>query len=390
MAEARVSQDQFSCPVCLDLLKDPVTIPCGHSYCMSCITDCWDQEDQKRDYSCPQCRETFSPRPALNKSTMLAEVVEQLKKTKLQTDVPAPFHAEPGDVECDVCTERKHKAVKSCLVCLNSYCQNHLEQHESFFKGKRHDLMDATGRLQEMICCKHEKLLEIFCRTDQSCICMLCMVDEHRNHDIVSTAAERTEKQRQLDETLRDFQQQIQEREKKLQELKDAVETHKRSAQTEVEDNKKIFTELISLIERRRSEVTQIIRDREKTVVSQTEGLMERLEQEIDELSRRNAELELLSHTRDHIYFLQSFPSLSDPPGSPDIPSITFSSYDDVRQSVRQLRRNLEYFCRQGIEKRTSRAPVLRPRRYLHRSLTNPAAQTLQEQLRQINDITEQ
>ncbi|KAL0165970.1 hypothetical protein M9458_037814, partial [Cirrhinus mrigala] len=183
MAEARFSQDQFSCPVCLDLLKDPVTIPCGHSYCMSCITDCWDQEDQKRDYSCPQ--------PVLYKNTMLAEVVEQLKKTELQTAVPA----EPGDVECDVCTDRKNKAVKSCLMCLNSFCQNHLEQHDNLFKGKRHNLMDATGRLQEMICRKHEKLLEIFCRTDQRCICMLCMLDEHKDHETVSTAAERTEKQ---------------------------------------------------------------------------------------------------------------------------------------------------------------------------------------------------
>ncbi len=134
MAEARISVDQneFTCPVCLDLLKDPVTIHCGHSYCKICITGCWDQEDQMRVYSCPQCRQTFSPRPALGKNTILAEMVEKLKKTKLSDDCDA----RAGDVECDVCTGRKYKAVKSCLVCLNSYCLNHLEQHESWFIRK--------------------------------------------------------------------------------------------------------------------------------------------------------------------------------------------------------------------------------------------------------------
>ncbi len=181
MAEARFSQDELTCPVCVDLLKDPVTIQCGHSYCKSCISGFWDQEDQMRVYSCPQCRQTFSPRPDL----------EDLKKTKL----PADGYAGAGDVQCDVCTGRKYKAVKSCLVCLNSYCQNHLEQHENLFKGKKHNLTEATGQLQEMICQKHEKLLEVFCRTDQKCICVLCMMDEHKNHDTVSAAAQRTEKQ---------------------------------------------------------------------------------------------------------------------------------------------------------------------------------------------------
>uniref|UniRef100_A0A8C1LU66 E3 ubiquitin/ISG15 ligase TRIM25-like n=1 Tax=Cyprinus carpio TaxID=7962 RepID=A0A8C1LU66_CYPCA len=193
MAEARISVDQneFMCPVCLDLLKDPVAIPCGHSYCKRCITGCWDQEDRKKVYSCPQCRQTFSARPALAKNTILAEVVEKLKKTKL----PADCDAGAGDVQCDVCTGRKYKAVKSCLMCLNSYCQNHLEQHESFFKGKGHNLTEATGRLQEMFCQKHEKLLEVFCCTDQKCICVLCTMDEHKNHNTVSAAAQRTEKQ---------------------------------------------------------------------------------------------------------------------------------------------------------------------------------------------------
>ncbi|XP_067248922.1 tripartite motif-containing protein 16-like isoform X2 [Chanodichthys erythropterus] len=352
MAEARIFQDEFMCSVCLDLLKDPVAIPCGHSYCKICITDCWDQEDQKRVYSCPQCRQTFSPRPALAKNTILAEMVEKLKKIKL----PADCYAGAGDVQCDVCTGRKHKAVKSCLVCLNSYCQNHLEQHESLFKGKRHNLTEATGRLQEMICPKHNKILEVFCRTDQKCICVLCTMDEHKNHDTVSAAAQRTEKQHQLKETQRWFQQRIQQREKDLQQLREAVESHKRSAQTAVEDSERIFTELIRSIERSRSEATQRIRDQEKTAVSRAEGRLERLEQEINDLRRRDAELEQLSHTQDHIHFLQSFQSLSAPPESTDVNDDPFSSsFDVVRESVRQLRDKLEDFCKEEQKKISDR-----------------------------------
>ncbi|XP_048012946.1 tripartite motif-containing protein 16-like [Megalobrama amblycephala] len=356
MAEARISVDQneFICPVCLDLLKDPVAIPCGHSYCKICITGCWDQEDQMRVYSCPQCRQTFSSRPALAKNTMLAEVVEKLKKIKLSADC----YAGAGDVQCDVCTGRKHKAVKSCLVCLESYCQNHLEQHESWFKGKRHNLTDATGRLQEMICQTHDKLLEVFCRTDQKCICLLCTMDEHKNHDTVSAAAQRTEKQHQLKETQRLFQKRIQQREKDLQQLREAVESHKRFAQTAVEDTERIFTELIRSIERSRSEATQRIRDQEKTAVSRAEGRLERLEQEINDLRRRDAELEQLSHTQDHIHFLQSYQSLSAPPESTDLndnPFSSLSSFDEVRKSVRQLRDKLEDFCKEELKKTSNR-----------------------------------
>ncbi|XP_016314571.1 tripartite motif-containing protein 16-like [Sinocyclocheilus anshuiensis] len=141
-------------------------------------------------------------------------------------------------------------------------------------------------------------------------------------------------------------------RQKDLEQLREAVESHKRSAQTAVEDSERIFTELIRSIERSRSEVTQRIRDQEKTAVSRAEGQMERLEQEIEDLKKRNSELEQLSHTDDHIHFLQSLQSLSAPPESTENISVSFLfSFDGVRESVCQLRHKLEDFCKEEMKK---------------------------------------
>ncbi|XP_048866957.1 tripartite motif-containing protein 16-like isoform X1 [Brienomyrus brachyistius] len=345
--------NQFSCQICLDQLKDPVTIACGHSYCMSCIKSCWDQEDHRGVYRCPQCRQTFTPRPVLYRNTILAEVVEKLKKTGLQTTAPADHYAGPGDVECDFCTGRKHKAVKSCLVCLASYCESHLQPHYESPAFKKHKLTDATGYLQDNLCSLHDKLLEVYCRTDQQCICYPCTMDEHRGHDTVSAAAGWVERQKQMGETQKEFQQRIQTREKELQELREAVGSFRISAHSAVQDSERIFTEMIRSIERRCSEVSKLIRDQEKAAVSQTERDMERLKQEIDELKRRHSELEQLSHIEDHIHFLQrcqSLPIVPEAGFGPRISVYPRCSFENVRKVVSELKDQLENVC----EKKTT------------------------------------
>uniref|UniRef100_A0A3B1IBT0 Tripartite motif-containing protein 16-like n=1 Tax=Astyanax mexicanus TaxID=7994 RepID=A0A3B1IBT0_ASTMX len=356
MAEASISvdEDQFICPVCLDLLKHPVTINCGHSYCMVCIYKHWDQEEQRGVYSCPQCRETFTPRPVLRRNNMLAEVVEKLKKTEVRAASPAHCYAGAGDVECDFCTGRKLKAIKSCLVCLASYCETHLQPHYQSPAFKKHKLVKASKQLQEKICSQHDKLIEIYCRTDQTCICYVCMMQEHKEHDTVVSAAERTEKQRELKQQQRKSQQRLQEKENQKQELKKTINFIKFSAQSAVEDSERIFTELICSIEKKRSEVTELIRDQEKTELSAAEELLEQLEQEITDLKRRNTELEQLSHTEDHIHFLQSFQSVSVSSGGEDSPSGTVHhhlSFDGVRKSLSDLKERLVIFCNEEFNK---------------------------------------
>ncbi|KAJ8278225.1 hypothetical protein GJAV_G00085290 [Gymnothorax javanicus] len=174
--------------------------------------------------------------------------------------------------------------------------------------------------------------------------------------------------EKQLGATQSKFPLIIQEREKELQDLRQAVQSLKLSARAAVEDSERIFTELIRSIERRRSEVKELIRDQEKAEVSRAEGLLERLEQEIAELRRRDAELEQLSHTEDHIHFLQSCQSLCAPPGPGDLPSITVSphnSFEAVRKSVSELEERLEVVCKGElvrISKSVKEVQIVEPR----------------------------
>uniref|UniRef100_A0A672TG70 RING-type domain-containing protein n=1 Tax=Sinocyclocheilus grahami TaxID=75366 RepID=A0A672TG70_SINGR len=105
---------QFSCPICMDLLRDPVTIPCGHNYCKECIKSYWEQKNQKKLCSCPECRQTFSPRPALNKNTLFAEVVEKLRQTGMRSPTI------PGVQNYEVIAKEKQDLVMFCQVCLTS------------------------------------------------------------------------------------------------------------------------------------------------------------------------------------------------------------------------------------------------------------------------------
>ncbi|XP_032431559.1 tripartite motif-containing protein 16-like [Xiphophorus hellerii] len=349
MEQNQMDQETLSCSICLDLLKDPATIPCGHNYCMNCIKIHWNEEDRKRIHSCPQCRETFIPRPVLKKNTVLAALVEQLKKTALQAAAADHCYAGPEDVACDFCIGRKLKAITSCLICLASFCEKHLQPHYDSVTFKKHKLVEPNKNLQENICSKHDKLLEIFCRTDQKCVCSLCLTEEHKGHDIVSAATERTERQRELEERRGNIQQRIQDREEDVKLLQQEVEAINHSANKTVEDSEKTFTELIRLLQKRSSEVKQQIRSQQETEVSRVKDVQEKLEQEITELKRKDTELEQLSHTEDHNQFLLNYPSLpalSTPIKFSNLEYLPLGYFEKVTAAVSELRDKLQDILR--------------------------------------------
>uniref|UniRef100_A0A8C4RPM4 Tripartite motif-containing protein 16-like n=1 Tax=Erpetoichthys calabaricus TaxID=27687 RepID=A0A8C4RPM4_ERPCA len=342
MAEAQLCglQDEFTCSVCLDTLTDPVTIPCGHSFCLKCLMDCWDQSQL---CSCPQCRHYFTTRPALRRTTLHNEVIKKLKKTTISPPPspppPSKNYAGPGDMECDFCTGKKFRAVKSCLTCSASYCWTHLQLHYEVAALMHHKLVDPDRNLKEKLCEKHQKSLEIFCKTDEMCICMMCVVTGHKNHEMVELEMEREEKQKQLGATLNDIKRGLEEREKTLKETRRAMEEMKMSVKRDVEENKKSFTGLIRCIEEADRKLTERIREQEKRETEKAEGVMEQLKKEIEELKRREAELKELSETKDHLHFLQVSSTLH-----------RESDQTGVCETREHLQRNLKTYKYLGVQ----------------------------------------
>ncbi|XP_036002666.1 tripartite motif-containing protein 16-like [Fundulus heteroclitus] len=279
----------------------------------------------------------------------MAEKGVQLDQEKFQTSPAEDCYAGPEDVACDVCTGRKRKAVKSCLFCPASYCRDHLQPHYDAPPLKKHKLVEPSKSLQENICSRHDEVMKIFCRTDQQCICYLCTMDEHKGHEAVPAAAERAEKQKELQVRRQQIQQRIQDQEKDVKLLQQEVEAINVSADKAVEDSEKIFTEMIRLIQKRRSDVKQQIRSQQETEVSRVKELQEKLEQEITELKRKDAELKQLSDTEDHSQFLLNYPSLSALSESTYSSSINIRPlryFEDVTAAVSELREKLQDILR--------------------------------------------
>ncbi|XP_029931567.1 E3 ubiquitin-protein ligase TRIM39 [Myripristis murdjan] len=303
-----LSEEQVHCSICLDVFTNPVSIPCGHNFCQSCILGYWKTSPL---YQCPMCKKSFYKRPDISVNTVLREIAEQFKEIRVRS-----VEQQEAEVLCDVCLgEGRPKAVKSCLVCLTSYCEEHLKSHSARFT--KHKLMEPVANMEDRMCPKHERLLELFCKKDQTCVCVLCTETDHRAHYTVPVEREWTEKKAQLKRTEIDVQQMIQDRLKKVEQIKHSVELNKVSAQKEIEESMQVFSDLVRSIQRSQAELVLAIEEKQRQTETWAESLIAELEQEITELKRRHTDLENVART-DHIHFLKSFPALSIPPSVKD------------------------------------------------------------------------
>ncbi|XP_031732884.1 tripartite motif-containing protein 16-like isoform X5 [Anarrhichthys ocellatus] len=358
MAQANISvtESQFRCPVCLDILKDPVSTPCGHTYCMLCINNYWDQADSAH-FSCPQCRETFSPRPVLRRNTVLAEVVGKLKLSDALT-APELYLGGVGEVPCDFCPpESELRAVKSCLVCLASFCELHVLPHREVGTLRRHKLVAAVESLAERLCAQHRLGLEPAggvgseAEAEWSGDCLLCEADQEEVHNV---DAQRARRQLQLQESQRRVQGRTRSGVRELEEFQQSLESLKVSASTVLEDSEALFADMALRLEKTKAEVRARLEAKERAVVGRAERDIEVLEKDLEELRRRDEEISRLLQTEDNAHFLQAAPLLCVPLTAgrhSRALSLPTEGFGGARRALCHLRSRMEEVCREEVDK---------------------------------------
>ncbi|XP_034736145.1 E3 ubiquitin-protein ligase TRIM39-like [Etheostoma cragini] len=355
-----LTEDQFLCSICLDVFTDPVSTPCGHNFCKTCITQHW---NINVPYQCPNCKEVFTTRPELRVNTFISEMAAQFRQSAQPKFLTSSLEqvSKPADVPCDVCTGTKLMSLKSCLVCLVSYCETHLEPHLTMSGLKRHQLIDPVENLEGRMCTKHDKLLELFCKTDQMCVCMLCTISDHKAHDVVHLKEEYEEKKADLEKTEAEIQQMIQKRQLKIQEIKHSVKLSEEDADREIAEGVQVFTALKESVERSQAELIDTIKEKQRKRESQAEGFITELEHEISELKKRSTEVEKLSQSEDHLHLLQSFAFLNTAPPTKDWTEVKV--HPQIKGTVVRAVNQLEETLSEQMKKLLSEAELKRVQR---------------------------
>ncbi|XP_042307782.1 zinc finger protein RFP-like isoform X3 [Sceloporus undulatus] len=227
--------EETTCPLCLDFFTDPVAIDCGHNFCQACLTQCWGASQE--EVSCPQCRETIQQK-AFKPNRQLANIAELVKKLQ----------------------EGKKR--------------------ESEREGKR----DA--------CKIHQDPLKLFCREDETPICVVCDRAKHRRHMVLP-----------LEEAFQEYKEKtkihlesLREKREELKDQKYFQELRRQDYQTQLELEKmkikSLFERMQRFLEEKQHLCLAQLEDLEKEMGKRQEKTLTKLSEEISQLGLLITEME--------------------------------------------------------------------------------------------------
>ncbi|KAM4714666.1 E3 ubiquitin-protein ligase TRIM39-like [Anableps anableps] len=339
-------EKNLTCSICMEIFTDPVTTPCGHSFCRKCLE--LSISPYRMNDMCPLCKKHLSRNPDV--SIVLRDITQQMKNI-----IGNRSSGAAGEVLCDVCKEPKQRALKSCLVCLASYCSDHLENH-STERLKGHKLVEPVENLDDRACLIHGRPLELYSRKQQKCICVRCI--EGGQEEAVSTEEEWLKKKTKLENTKKELEDKITTRKTKMYEINKALKDCKE--QLEWWDIEAVFTAVIAIVEAANAKLVKPIQERRQVLEKEAKDLKDELEAEINRLEITITELDNISALEDHIYFLQRYPSISiqdDMKNWTNVKLDTSLSFGSMRESTTTMIKNIQQELEKLVTTELKRLP---------------------------------
>lgn len=358
MAELFPLAEELSCSICLEPFKEPVTTPCGHNFCRSCLNETW--VVQGPPYRCPQCRTVYQVRPQLHKNTVLCAVVEQfLQAEQARTPVddwipPTRSAASSSDtqVSCDHCL--KEVAVKTCLVCMASFCQEHLRPHLDSPAFQDHPLQPPVRDLLRRKCSRHNRLREMFCPEHGECICHICLV-EHKTCSPTILSQASADLENKLRQKLTIMYSHINGASKALEDVRSKQQNVQESMKRKMLQLRQEYLEMKAVIDAAETSSTHKLKEEEKRVYGKLDTIYQVLLKKKNEMQNLKAEVELVLAKGDEFEFLEKAAKLQEVSTKPVyIPKIDLDHdlIKGVYQGALDLKSELKLSLKQLQEKK--------------------------------------
>ncbi|XP_058625465.1 E3 ubiquitin-protein ligase TRIM35-like [Onychostoma macrolepis] len=243
---ASLSEDDFSCPVCQEIFKNPVVLSCSHSVCKECLQQFW-----------------------------------RTKKTQ----------------ECPVCRRRSSRDEPPVRLALKNLC-------ESFLKERN----ERRSSGSEEICSLHSEKLKLFCLEDKQPVCVVCMNSQkHDNHKFRPISEVVSSYKEELNTALKSLQEKLQHNERMKGEFKKTVRHIKSQAEHTERQIKQQFEKLHQFLRDEEEATITALREEEEQKKQMMKEKLEEMNRHISALSHTIKDMEEMMKASD-VCFLKEFP----------------------------------------------------------------------------------
>ncbi|XP_008497003.2 E3 ubiquitin/ISG15 ligase TRIM25 [Calypte anna] len=314
-------EEDLTCPICLGIYREPVSLSCGHSFCKECIQEVRSHRRHPQGpYSCPLCHAPADPDMELQTNVQLNSIAQKFLNTpahqeeeesEAQHEEKAESLGQQDDVIlCDFCLQEPQPAVKTCLTCEASLCQAHLSKHNLRTPLKSHVLLGPCGAhvLAERKCPQHGKPLECFCKTDSLCICMMCpLTSSHKNHEITTLEEAYGQARSVFPEVLEKVKTHKAAMRKMVSKLLNQEEEVKTEKSLQRDLLESLYEEMHRQLDNKKGEELGVLSHNEEQQLFQIQREREKYREQEDAANCDVEKLEALQDQRDPLLFTKAF-----------------------------------------------------------------------------------